>query len=77
MENWKEENNALYRKFEFGDFSECFAFMTRIALLAEKANHHPRWTNVYNTLEIWLNTHHAGNVITEKDRQLADAINKL
>lgn len=74
---WQEQNNALYRKFEFADFSEAFAFMTRVALLAEKADHHPRWTNVWNTVEIWLNTHSAGNTITDKDRKLAAQIDAI
>ena len=74
---WTEKENALYQKFEFKTFVEAFAFMTQVALLAEKADHHPRWTNVYNTVEIWLNTHSAGNTITEKDRKLAQAIDGL
>lgn len=74
---WTEENNALCRKFQFKDFSEAFAFMTRVAMLAEKANHHPYWINVYNQLEIRLSTHDAGNIITEKDRQLALEIDSL
>ena len=74
---WTEENNQLCRKFTFRDFSEAFAFMTRVALLAEKADHHPFWTNVYNTVEIKLSTHDAGDIITEKDRKLAAAIDKL
>lgn len=74
---WQQENNSLYRKFEFKNFSEAFAFMTRVALLAESMDHHPRWTNVYNTIEIWLNTHSAGNTVTEKDRQLAEKIDRL
>lgn len=74
---WTEENNRLCRKFTFRDFSEAFAFMTRVALLAEKADHHPFWTNVYNTVEIKLSTHDAGDIITEKDRKLAAAIDKL
>lgn len=74
---WTEENNALYRKFQFKDFSEAFAFMTRVAIEAEKMNHHPRWTNVYNTVEIWLNTHDAGNVVTEKDQKLSKKIDAL
>ena len=74
---WQETNNALYRKFTFKDFSEAFAFMTRVALIAETQGHHPRWTNVWNTVEIWLNTHDAGNIITGKDRDLASAIDKL
>lgn len=71
---WQEKENALYRKFQFKDFSEAFAFMTRVALVAEKMNHHPRWTNVWNTVEVWLNTHDAGNIVTDKDRKLAEKI---
>jgi 4a-hydroxytetrahydrobiopterin dehydratase len=74
---WTEENNALYRKFEFADFSAAFAFMTRVAIAAEKANHHPLWTNVYNKVEIWLNTHDAGSIVTDKDRKLAAAIDSI
>lgn len=74
---WKEQDNALYRKFRFADFSEAFAFMTRVAMVAEKMDHHPRWSNVWNTVEIWLNTHDAGDVVTEKDRQLAMKIDQL
>jgi 4a-hydroxytetrahydrobiopterin dehydratase len=74
---WKEVDNALYRKFEFKDFSEAFAFMTRVALVAEKMDHHPKWKNVWNTVELWLNTHDAGNVVTEKDRKLAEKIDAL
>lgn len=74
---WKEADNKLYRKFEFKDFSGAFAFMTRVALAAEKMDHHPLWTNVYNKVEIWLNTHDAGDVVTEKDRKLATIIDKL
>ena len=74
---WQETNNALYRKIEFKDFSQAFAFMTRVAMIAEKMNHHPRWTNVWNTVEIWLNTHDAGNIVTDKDRKLAQKIDDL
>lgn len=74
---WTKTQNKLYRKFEFSDFSEAFAFMTRVALAAEKMNHHPLWTNVYNKVEIWLNTHDAGDVVTEKDEKLAKKIDKL
>jgi 4a-hydroxytetrahydrobiopterin dehydratase len=74
---WKEAEKRLYRKFTFTNFSEAFAFMTRVALEAEKRDHHPEWTNVYNVVEIWLNTHSAGNVVTDKDRDLAKAIDKL
>jgi 4a-hydroxytetrahydrobiopterin dehydratase len=74
---WIEKDNALYQSFKFKDFSEAFAFMTRVAILAEKQNHHPRWSNVWNTVEIWLNTHDAGNIVTDKDRKLAADINTL
>lgn len=77
MANWTEENNSLKRTFTFKNFSEAFAFMSRVALLAEKADHHPNWTNVYNKVEIMLNTHSAGDVVTEKDRKLAAEIDKL
>ena len=74
---WKEADNRLHRSFEFRDFSEAFAFMTRVALLAEQQQHHPYWTNVWNKVDIYLNTHDAGNVVTENDRVLAKAIDDL
>ena len=74
---WEEKNNTLHKKFKFKDFSEAFAFMTRVALAAEKMDHHPKWTNTYNELEIWLSSHDAGEVVTEKDRTLAKAIDKM
>ena len=74
---WQETNQQLYRKFQFANFSEAFAFMTRVAKEAEKMDHHPLWTNVWNTVEIWLSTHDAGNVVTDKDRVLAARIDAL
>ena len=74
---WKEENNQLKRTFEFADFIEAFGFMTKVAFLAEKADHHPNWSNVYNKVEICLTTHDAGNVVTDKDRSLAKQIDSL
>ncbi len=74
---WKEENNQLRRTFEFKDFVEAWGFMNKVALLAEKANHHPNWSNVYNKVEIALTTHDADNTVTDKDRKLADKIDKL
>ncbi len=71
---WEEKNNSLYRKFKFKTFSEAFAFMSRVALAAEKMDHHPLWTNVYNQVEIWLSTHDAGDIVTDKDRKLAATI---
>ena len=74
---WKEENNKLSKKFEFKDFSEAFAFMTRVALEAEKMDHHPSWSNTYNQVEIELSTHDAGNTVTEKDRKLSRKIDAI
>ncbi len=74
---WIEKKNKLYQKFEFKNFSEAFAFMTRVAIEAEKANHHPEWKNVYNVVEIWLSTHDAGDVVTAKDEKLAKKIDGL
>lgn len=74
---WIEINNKLYKTFEFENFSEAFAFMTRVAFEAEKMNHHPLLTNVWNKVEIWLSTHDAGDVVTEKDKKLAEKIDKL
>lgn len=74
---WEEKNNSLYRKFEFKNFSEAFAFMTRVALEAEKMDHHPDWSNAWNKVEISLSTHSAGRIVTEKDRKLAKKIDEL
>ena len=74
---WTETDNKLYRKFAFKDFSEAFSFMTKVALAAEKMDHHPYWSNVYNKVEIWLNTHDAGDIVTDKDRKLAQKIDEL
>ncbi len=74
---WTHTDNKLYRKFSFSNFSEAFAFMTRVAIEAEKMDHHPLWTNVWNTVEIWLSTHDAGDVVTGKDHQLAQRIDQL
>ncbi len=74
---WKEQNNKLSREFIFENFTEAFAFMTRVAFLAEKLEHHPEWSNVWNKVNISLSTHDAGNVVTEKDRALAKAIDEL
>ena len=74
---WKEENNRLVKEFEFKNFSAAFAFMTRVAIEAEKANHHPYWENVYNKVTIHLSTHDAGDIVTEKDKKLADKIDEL
>ncbi len=74
---WKEENNRLTKTFKFKDFVEAFGFMSKVAILAEKVNHHPYWTNVYNTVSFELSTHDAGDRVTKKDHDLANAIDKL
>ena len=74
---WKEENNKLSATFKFKDFVEAFAFMTEVAFHAEKQNHHPEWSNVWNTVNISLSTHDAGDIVTEKDYQLAKAISEV
>jgi len=66
--------SRLEKTFVFYDFSEAFAFMTRVAMLSEKANHHPEWSNVWNRVSIRLSTHDAGNLVTDKDHKLAEAI---
>lgn len=74
---WKEENNQLVADFEFEDFVQAFGFMSKVALVAEKMNHHPEWNNVYNKVEIKLSTHDAGNVVTAADRELAAKIKEI
>ena len=74
---WKTENNRLKRTIRFKDFNEAFGFMTRVALIAEKMDHHPTWTNTYNTVSFELSTHDAGDIVTDKDRKLATAIDAV
>ena len=74
---WIEKDNKLSQTFEFANFVEAFAFMTKVAILAEKADHHPNWSNVYNKVTIDLTTHDAGNTVTDNDRNLATAIDDL
>lgn len=74
---WQDNNHKLYRSFTFKDFSEAFAFMVRVAFIAESMNHHPTWRNEWNKVEIWLSTHDADDMITPKDHDLASAIDKL
>jgi 4a-hydroxytetrahydrobiopterin dehydratase len=75
--SWTEQDGALQREFVFADFSEAFAFMTRVAFLAERAGHHPDWSNSWNRVSISLSTHSAGNTVTDADRALAAAIDEL
>lgn len=74
---WKEENNKLVREISFKNFTEAFGFMTKVAIEAEKMDHHPNWSNVYNKVTIELTTHSEGNKVTDKDRKLAAMIDTL
>ena len=76
-ETYDKDKSRLTKTFEFNDFIEAWGVMSRVAILAEKHNHHPNWQNVYKMVEIKLNTHDAGNIITEKDHNLASAIDRL
>ena len=76
-EGWEVADGRLHRELRFADFSEAFAFMTRVALAAEKADHHPDWSNSWNTVDIALSTHSAGSTVTDADRDLAAAIDEL
>jgi 4a-hydroxytetrahydrobiopterin dehydratase len=74
---WEEKDNQLCRDFTFNDFSEAFAFMTRVAMEAERLNHHPLWTNVWNRVQIRLSTHDAGDKVTVKDHELAARVDRI
>ena len=78
LSGWSEVSgrNAISRKFVFKDFNQAFGFMTRVALLAEKADHHPEWSNIYNRVEITLTTHEAGG-LSQRDVNMAWAIDRL
>jgi 4a-hydroxytetrahydrobiopterin dehydratase len=78
LKGWSEvkDRDAISKKFSFADFNEAFGFMTRVALVAEKLDHHPEWFNVYKTVEVTLSTHDAGG-LTELDVKLAEAMDKL
>lgn len=74
---WIEKDNSLQATFTFKDFTEAFAFMCEVAFAAERMEHHPKWTNVWNTVQFELNTHSAGNIVTDKDHALARAIDSI
>lgn len=76
LPNWKHENNSICRSFKFDDFVQAFGFMTQVAFLAEKANHHPDWSNSYNRVDVVLSTHEAQG-LTERDFALAGDIEAL
>lgn len=73
---WIEKDNTLCKTFLFDNFMQAFSFMTTVAMLAEKANHHPDWSNCYNKVDIKLSTHDAGNIVTEKDHNLSRLIDE-
>lgn len=75
--SWTEKKDELIKEFVFDDFIQAWAFMSKVALVAEKMNHHPNWTNVYNKVTIRLSTHDAGNIVTDLDRELAKKIDQL
>jgi 4a-hydroxytetrahydrobiopterin dehydratase len=75
--HWVEIDGALRRRFRFANFSEAWAFMSRVALLAEQLDHHPNWSNVWNVVDIALTSHDAGNTVTGRDRKMATAIDEL
>jgi 4a-hydroxytetrahydrobiopterin dehydratase len=77
LDGWSHEEDSLTKTFRFGDFREAFGFMVRVAFVAEELNHHPRFDNTYNTVTLTLNTHDAGNTVTEKDLTLAARIQEL
>lgn len=74
---WEEKDNALQAEFKFKDFAQAFAFMTEVAFHAEKQDHHPNWSNAWNTVTINLNTHDKGNIVTDKDHKLAASISEI
>ena len=76
-EPWQEIDGALYRKFQFANFLEAFAFMTKVAQIAEEQDHHPDWSNSWNVVEINLCSHDKGRTVTARDHRLAAAINEL
>src|SRR5882757_1016341 len=74
---WEETSHGLYKQFNFENFKEAWAFMERVAVLAEEYQHHPRWENEWSVVQIWLITHEGGKNITDKDHEFAKAIDAL
>ena len=77
MDKWTEQHNRLVKLFQFKDFKQAFEFMKQVAVIADKMDHHPYWTNCYNKVYLELNTHSAGGIVTEKDTLLAQAIDTI
>jgi 4a-hydroxytetrahydrobiopterin dehydratase len=78
LPGWRlvEGRDAIARTFSFKDFNAAFGFMTRVALVAERMNHHPEWLNVWNRVEVTLSSHDAGG-LTERDLKLAEAMDRI
>jgi ribonuclease HI len=74
---WKETNNKLYKHFKFQDFNQALDFINKVGQVAKRLNHHPVISNEYNSVELWLSTHEAGEKVTDKDHQFAKEIDKL
>lgn len=74
---WQETKHGLYKQFNFENFKQAWAFMIKVAELAEEHQHHPRWENEWSVVQIWLITHESGSSITDKDRQMAEAIDAI
>lgn len=74
---WQEINNQLVKEFSFKDFKEAFEFMTKASVIINELDHHPEWTNMYNKVTIKLSTHDAGDIVTDKDRELAKRIDEI
>ena len=77
LSGWSQEEKQIAKEFQFKDFVEALSFVNKLGAEAEKMNHHPNWSNVYNKVTFHLNTHDAGDVVTDKDHKLAEAIDKL
>jgi 4a-hydroxytetrahydrobiopterin dehydratase len=77
MNNWNENDNELNKTFEFHSFLDAINWMVKASVEIEKQNHHPRWTNIYNKVQVSLSTHDKGNTITDKDRELAKALDLI
>lgn len=75
--NWTEENNQLSKTFKFRSFADAISWMVKAAFIIEKMNHHPEWSNVYNKVHVVLRSHDAGNIVTDRDRELAKALDTL
>jgi len=76
-EGWVTDDNSLYKKYVFADFNVAMEFMNEVAEVCNQMDHHPKWTNIYKEVECWLRTHDAGDVVTDKDHELAQAMDRI